>query len=101
MEQHFKDVAQKVTNDKNIDSFAAHFAKHFTQKPSPQQCRRIMYFGIISRVNPVGSMKICGKLSCKLCTKERIEIIDNAQRRYIRIINACSEVYRACRLKYF
>ena len=32
MEQHFQDVAQKVTNDKNSDSFDAHFAKKFTQK---------------------------------------------------------------------
>ena len=28
MEQHFQDVAQKVMNDKNSDSFAAHFTKH-------------------------------------------------------------------------
>ena len=33
-------------------------------------------------------MKTRGKLYCKLCMKERIEIIDNLQRRYIRIINA-------------
>ena len=32
MEQHFQDVAQKVANNKNSDSFAAHFTKHFTQK---------------------------------------------------------------------
>ena len=25
MEQHFQDVAQKVANNKNLDSFAAHF----------------------------------------------------------------------------
>ena len=28
MEQHFQDVAKKVTNNKNSDYFAAHFAKH-------------------------------------------------------------------------
>ena len=32
MEQHFQDVVQKVANNHNSDSFAAHFAKHFTQK---------------------------------------------------------------------
>ena len=36
MEQHFQDVAQKVMNDENLDSVAVHFAKDFTQKPSPQ-----------------------------------------------------------------
>ena len=72
MEQHFQDVAQKVANNKNSDSFAAHFAKHFTQKPSPQQCREIMSFGILSTVSPIGSMKTWGKSSCTLFIKERI-----------------------------
>ena len=31
MEQHFQDVVQKVANNKNSDSFSAHFAKHLTQ----------------------------------------------------------------------
>ena len=57
MEQHFKDVDQKFTNDKNSDYFSAHFAKHFIQKPSSQQCRKIMYFGVLSMVNTIGSMK--------------------------------------------
>ena len=61
MKQHFQDVAQKVTNDKNSDSFAAHFARKFTQKPSPQQCRKIMSFDILYMVTPIGSMNICDK----------------------------------------
>ena len=78
MEQHFQDVAQEVANNKNSNSFAAHFAKHFTQKPSPQECRKIISFDILSTVNPIGSMKTWGKSSCTLCMKERIEIIDNS-----------------------
>ena len=64
MEQHFQDVAQKVMNNNNSDSFASHFAKIFTQKPSPQQCREITSFDILSTVNPIGSMKTWGKSSC-------------------------------------
>ena len=97
MEQHFQDVVQKIANNKNSESFAAHFDKHFTQKLSPQQCRKIICSNILSTVNPISSMKTWGKLSCTLIMKERIEIIENSQRRYIRIINACSEVYEACR----
>ena len=82
MEQHFQDVAQKVANNKNSDSFADNFAKHFTQKPSPQESRKIMSFDILSTVNPIGSMKNWGKSSCTLCMKERIEIIDNSRRKY-------------------
>ena len=72
MEQHFQDVAQKVMNNNNSDYFASHFAKYFTQKPSPQQYRKIMSFGILSTVNPIGSMKTWGKSSCTLCMKEII-----------------------------
>ena len=57
MEQHFQDVEQKVANNINSDSFVAHFAKHSTQKPSPQQCRKIMSSGILSTLNPIISMK--------------------------------------------
>ena len=53
MTQHFQDVEKKVVNNKNSDSFAAHFAKTFTQKPSQQECREIKSFDIISTVNPI------------------------------------------------
>ena len=81
MEQYFQDVAQKVGNNKNSDSFASHFAKHFTKKSSPQECRKIMSFDILSTVNPIGSMKTWGKSFYTLCMKERIEIIDNSRRK--------------------
>ena len=93
MEQHFQDVAQKVINDKDSESFAAHFAKHFTKKSCPQKCREIMSFNILSRVNPIGSMKTWDKSCCTLCMKKRIEIFDSSRRRYSRIINSCLEVY--------
>ena len=92
MEQHFQDVAPKVASKKNSDSFAAPFAKHFTQKPSPQLCRNIVSSNILSTLNPIGSMKTWVKSSCTLCMKKIIERIDNLRRRYSRIINACSEV---------
>ena len=44
MEQHFQDVAQKAMRNKDSDSSAAQFTKHFTQKPIPQQRRGILYF---------------------------------------------------------
>ena len=77
MEQHFQDVAQKFMKDKNSEYFSYHFAKNFTQKRSPQKCRKIMSFDILSTVNPIDSMKIWGKSSCTLSMKERIELIYN------------------------
>ena len=40
----FQDVAQKVQHYKHSDTFAAHFAQHFDQKPTQQHCREIMKF---------------------------------------------------------
>ena len=54
MEQHFQDIAQKVENNKITYSSSAHFAEHFTRKPSPKECREIMSFDILSMVNPIG-----------------------------------------------
>ena len=39
VEQHFRDVEQQVMDGNNLDSFDSRFAKHFTLKPCPQQCR--------------------------------------------------------------
>ena len=53
MEQQFQDMAQKFMNDNNLDYFASRFAKHLTQKPSPQQCHKNVSFGIHYKVNPI------------------------------------------------
>ena len=97
MEQHFQDIAQKVQHDKNSDTFAAHFATHSDQKPTPQKCRETMHFKVLAKVNPIGSMKTWGKPSCTLCMKERLKIVSRSRRRYRNLINACSDIYGACR----
>ena len=90
MEQHFQDVAQKVQYDTNSDTFAAHFAHRFDQKPNPQQCREIMKFKILSKVNPIKLIKTWSKDSCTLCMKERLEIVSFSRHRYGKLINACT-----------
>ena len=90
IEQHFQDVAPKVQHDKNSDTFVAQFTHRFDQKPAPQQCREIMKFDILSKVNLIGSMKTCSKDLCALCVKERLGIVSRSQRRYGKMINGCS-----------
>ena len=96
-ERHYQDVAQKVQHDKNSDTFAAHFARHFDRKPTPQQCREITKFENLSKVNPIGSMKTWSKSSRTLCMKGRLWIVSRSRRRYVELINACSEICGACR----
>ena len=97
LEQNFQDVAQKVQLDKNLDTSAAHSAQNFDQNPTPQQCREIMEFEILSTINPIRWMKTWSKYSCTVCTKEKLEIISSSRCRYDKLMNACSELYRACR----
>ena len=79
-------MSHKVQHNKNYDSFAAQFAQHFDQKRTPQQCCEIMNFEILSKVNPIGSMKTWSKSSCTLCIKERLEIVSRSQRSYGKLI---------------
>ena len=72
MEHHFQDVAQKAHHDKNSDTFADCFARHFDQKLTPQQFCEIIKLENLSMVNPIGSMKNWSKFSCKLCMKQRL-----------------------------
>ena len=69
MGKNFQDVAPKVQHDKNSDIFAAHFAQHFDPKPTPKQCREILKFEILAKVNPIGSIKTRSKYSCSLYMK--------------------------------
>ena len=99
MKGHYNDVQQLVQNGKFSDSFARHFAQHFSVKPSPQQQRDIMKFEIISSVNPISAMKTFGKHECTLCMKERLNILKFVRKRSSSVMNACSEIYGACRHK--
>ena len=78
MEQHFQDAAQKVQQDKNSDTSADHFAQHFNQKLTPQQFCEIMKIEILSKVNPIRSMKTWSKSSCTFCMKEKLEIVSHS-----------------------
>ena len=64
--------------DNNSDYLTTNSTKNFIQKPIPQQCCDIISFKIISAENPIGSMKNWGKLSCTICMKEIIELIENS-----------------------
>ena len=96
MNAHFNDVQKLVQDGKLSDTFACHFAQHFSQKPSPQQQRNIMKFEVLSSVNPIGAMKTFGKPECTLCMKERLTILNFKRKRSILVMNACSEIYGTC-----
>ena len=99
MNGHFNDVQKLVCKKVQSDSFARHFAKHFTTKPSPKKLRDILDFEVLWAANPISAVRSFGKLSCSLCMAERLKILSYTKNKTKNLMNACSEIYGACRHK--
>ena len=79
MNGHFQDIRKLIVEGKSSDSFAAHFAlhvkKHWNNDFRPLFLRQKMNFYIKWLGNPIACNKTFGKYDCKLCMKERLELI--------------------------
>jgi len=103
MSQHLQDVKKLVVKGERSDSFAYHFARHCEKgvKPTNGELRKMMKTRILWQANPISCMKSFGKLRCKLCMRERVELL-RAMRHSENdggTINSCNEIYGACRHK--
>jgi hypothetical protein len=101
MQQHVQDVKRLVLTDKKSDSFAAHFA---SLVPTGTVRKEINNFikvkcEIVWQGNPLNCVKTFGTNGCKLCAKERLEILKLTRFTPDLAINSCNEVYGACRHK--
>ena len=101
MTQHFGDVKRLVTRGVASDSFAAHFATHYNpgDRATSATTRVMTKTEIIWKGDAISCMKSFGKLSCKLCMRERIAILKKARKEPDKLINSCGEIYGACRHK--
>ena len=96
---HFADVQKKVILGEKSDSFANHFARHFSKKPSPSELREMIDFSVIWQGNAIQLSKTFGKSSYKLCMMERLTILDRCRKNKSKMINKCSEIFGSCRHK--
>ena len=82
MNAHFAETKNLATKGLTSDTFAKHFASHFTDeendkkksKVSISQIRNLMKVSILWQGKPISNMKTFGKLNCILCMKERLAI---------------------------
>ena len=100
-QQHVQDVKKLVTDGTSSDSFAAHFA---TLVPKGTQKKEVKNFvkikvDIIWQGDPISCVKTFGSRGCKLCSKERYEILKLTRNTPKMAINKCNEVHGACRHK--
>jgi hypothetical protein len=91
MRCHFQDVKKLVERNLPSDSYALHFAGLVQQ--GHIVCKALW------QGNPLSVVKTFGKNSCKLCNRERIEILKQAAKTRLsgKTINSCMEIHGACR----
>ena len=98
MNQYFTDVRNLVNKDQTSDSYAKHFATHFSKGDNitAQKVREINKLEILWQGNPISCIKSFGKPSCSRCMKEILSILTENRERPNRLINSCNEIYRVC-----
>lgn len=102
MEQHFGETTKLVNDGEKSDSFAAHFASHFLdqeQDARRQDIRNMVDMEIVWQGDAISCMKSFGQLNCRLCMKERLEILKQTRKYPDKLLNSKSELYGACRHK--
>ena len=83
MNGHYNDVRQSVCKGKLSDSFAKYFSKYFDPVNNPPRCptvREMCNFKILWKGDILNVMKNFGTDKCKLCTRERLEILKNTEK---------------------
>ena len=101
MQGHAQDVRKLIIKDRKSDSFADHFAKLIPDKTPHENIRKFVRFkvDILWKGNPLAVVKTFGTRGCKLCARERLEILKMSYNNPQQQINKCSEIYGACRHK--
>ena len=100
--QHCDDVRNLVRLERKADSFARHFAAHVKEGPvgdTRGELRKVVDHEVLWEGNPISCVKSFGKLNCKLCMRERMEILKASREDKENLINSCHEIYGACRHK--
>ena len=96
MEGHFDDVKHFFRKGETKDTFAKHFVRHFSKKPSNAEVRKLCSFKILQNVNPFSFCKSAKTYGCRLCLAEKSSIV-NCRLNKEALLNENSEIYGACK----
>ena len=77
MQGHYVETRSLVNDGRTSDTFAKHFASHFSQMKEGQNKKKssISINQIRKKGKPISNMKTFGELCCTLYKNERLEII--------------------------
>ena len=103
MQQHNRDAIRHHTNGKGGTSFARHFGTMFINWRKGTVTQRLIRnninYSILWKGNPLSTVKTFGTPHCKLCAKERLEIMKRARLKPSTLINKKRDLYEACNHK--
>ena len=100
-----------VNKSESSDSFARHFSQHLfsvrnqkeNKKVTLNDVQKIVRVKTLWQGRAISCMKTFGKVSCRLCMQERLEIhkaiLTEKKNGSFNLINSAHELYGACRHK--
>ena len=101
MQQHNYEARRLYRFGTAADSYAHHMAKQVPQNTKATDLPNFIcpQVSILWQGNPLSVVKTFGSRDCKLCMKERFEILRAKKKDPNKLINRCNEIYGACRHK--
>jgi hypothetical protein len=104
MQQHLQSIQNLRIKGERSSSLADHFEEVLPRefgKPKAEDLRNTtpMSISILWQGDPLVVNETFMTNKCRLCEKEKIEIVKSLRREPKKVINACLEIYGACRHK--
>ena len=101
MQQHNTDAIRFHRSGKKSTAFAEHFGTVFMnfKQLTPRLLRNNITYSILWKGNPLSTVKTFGTPHCKLCTKEKLEILKRARYKPGTLINRRRDLHEACKHK--
>ena len=100
-QQHHRDAIRfhKSKGKKKSTAFAEHFGTVFLnfQELTPRLLQNSITYSILWKGNPLSTVKTFATPHCKLCTKEKLEILKRARYKPRSLINRKRDLHEPCK----
>ena len=101
MQQHHRDAIRFHKKGAKSTAFAEHFGTVFAnfQQLTPTLLTNSITYSVLWKGNPLSTVKTFRTPHCKLCTKEKLEILKRARYKPRTLINRKRDLHEACNHK--
>ena len=99
MDGHFSYIQRLLKNEKNSDSFDAHFVHHLNTTTSRTDLRNYMTFKVVKQLNLIGAMKKFTKPNFNICMQEHLTVLKKLRDKRVTFMKKSLGIYGVCRHK--